>query len=274
MRNVSVLGCGWLGLPLAEALVRSGFSVKGSVTLVEKSDQLITLGIEPFLLILERGHVELSSPRFFESEVLIVNIPPRRVPDIETVFPEQIGQLIFLLEKYGIGKVIFVSSTSVYPDTGGFVVSEDSNLPPEKASGRALLKAEKMLMQNGRFKTTVLRFGGLIGPGRDPSRFLTRKKEIINGNVPVNLIHQEDCIRIILGLIENEEWGDVFNACGPVHPLKKEFYGLASAVSGIKAPTFEDTEQVPGHKIVDSSKLINRLNYRFKYPSPLDWLLQ
>ena len=273
MKCISVLGCGWLGLPLAETLVRTGFSVKGSKTSGDKSGPLVKLGVEPFQVILETGQVRLSSPRFFESEILIVNIPPRRDPDIVTGFPEQIGQLIFWLEKYGVGKLIFVSSTSVYPDTGG-LVAESSDLLPEKASGRALLNAENLLLKNSHFKTTVLRFGGLIGPGRDPSRFLARKKEVVNGNVPVNLIHQEDCIRIILTLIENEVWGDIFNACCPEHPLKKEFYGVASAVSGIKAPVFKNTGEVPAYKIVDSSKLIKRLNYRFKYPSPLDWLLQ
>lgn len=35
MPTVSILGCGWLGLPLAEQLLAEGYSVKGSTTRAE-----------------------------------------------------------------------------------------------------------------------------------------------------------------------------------------------------------------------------------------------
>ena len=41
MTKISILGCGWLGLPLAKAIVENGFSVKGSTT---SSEKIATLG--------------------------------------------------------------------------------------------------------------------------------------------------------------------------------------------------------------------------------------
>jgi UDP-N-acetyl-D-mannosaminuronate dehydrogenase len=52
MTQISILGCGWLGLPLAKALLENGFSVNGSTTSVEKLSVLENLGIQPYLIAL------------------------------------------------------------------------------------------------------------------------------------------------------------------------------------------------------------------------------
>lgn len=268
--SISVLGCGWLGVPLAEALIAEGFSVKGSVTSPEKHPLLRGKGIQPYHLILDKDHLEVDNPDFFRADLIIVSVPPRRTDDVELLFPAQIGQLIRLLEHDQIPRVLFISSTSVYPEIKGTVKESDA-VSPDKASGRALVEAEKLLVENQFFKTTVVRFGGLIGADRDPARFLTRQKGVSDGSKPVNLIHRDDCIRIILELIRQEVWGETFNACCPVHPTRKEFYERASEISGIPAPVFK-TDPEFSWKIVDSSKLIGRLNYSFIYKSPMDWL--
>ncbi len=269
MKRISILGCGWLGFPLAEKLLAEGFQVKGSVTTRSKLKKLSAAGIESYYLVLDEEKVQLKDPRFFDTDLVIVAIPPRRVDFIETIFPAQIRQLVHLLEEHRVPRVLFISSTSVYNELGGKATEEDVLLP-EKPSGKALVMAELLLTQNRNFKTTVLRFGGLIGADRNPARFLSRKVDAVSGAKPVNLIHQDDCIGIILKIINQEAWGETFNACCPVHPSRQDFYERASEVSGIPAPEFSD-EKVP-FKLVDSSKLIHVLNYEFKFPSPLDYL--
>ena len=56
-----------------------------------------------------------------------------------------------------------------------------------------------------KFNTTVIRFGGLIGYDRMPGKFLTGKKDLPNGDAPVNLIHRDDCVQIIYQIIKNEK---------------------------------------------------------------------
>ena len=48
--KISILGCGWLGLPLAESLIKDGHEVKGSTRDPEKLGQIREQGINPFLL--------------------------------------------------------------------------------------------------------------------------------------------------------------------------------------------------------------------------------
>jgi len=266
--TVSILGCGWLGLPLGKHLRNRRFSVKGSVTNPEKFGLLRTSGVVPYRIVLDDSDIKVDDPAFFETDVLIISIPPRRIDGIERVFPAQIAQLIPIILKAGIQKVIFISSTSVYPENLQTAIETDE-LIPDKASGKACLYAENLFKNLTDFKTTVIRFGGLIGADRNPARFLLKSDRAI-ANIPVNLIHQDDCIGIILAILEQDIWGETLNACCPEHPLKKDFYGKAAQISGLPEPRISDHSEA--YKVIDSSKLQRLLNYEFKYPSPMDYL--
>ena len=262
------MGCGWLGVPLGKHLRNRRFSVKGSVTSPEKFGLLRTSGIVPYRIVLNDAGVEVDDPGFFETEVLIISIPPRRIEGVERIFPTQIAQLIPIILKSGIRKVIFISSTSVYPENLK-TATENDIFSPDKESGKACLAAENLLNHLTDFETTILRFGGLIGADRNPARFLTKSARPVS-NIPVNLIHQDDCVGIIAAILENDLWGETLNACCPDHPLKKDFYGKAAQISGMPKPLISD--QTEAYKIVNSSKLKRLLKYKYKYPSPMDYL--
>jgi nucleoside-diphosphate-sugar epimerase len=266
--TISILGCGWLGVPLAKHLLEKGFSVKGSVASVEKFGLLRNNGILPYQVVLNETSVDISKPDFFDCEVLIISVPPRRIEGIERIFPAQIGHIIPLIIKAGIRNVIFISSTSVYPDLRQ-TACEGDTYSPDKESGKALLLAENLLNNLTDFETTILRFGGLIGADRNPARFLQKSTRAV-ANTPVNLIHQDDCIGIISEIINQELWGETLNACCPEHPLKKDFYGKAAQISGLPEPNMSD--EIESYKIVDSSKLQRLLKYKFKYSSPIEYL--
>ena len=269
-RSISILGCGWLGVPLAKHFLGNGIVVKGSVTNDEKFGMLRDAGISPYRIVLSDTEVILDDPDFFRCDVLVISIPPRRIEGIEQVFPSQIRRLIPFILKSGIQKVIFISSTSVYPDQNQ-LARENEILFPDKASGRALAEAENLLREQSGFKTTIVRFGGLIGADRNPARFLRKSTQPI-ANAPVNLIHQDDCIGIISAIIEQELWDETLNACCPEHPMKKDFYEKAAIQSGLPVPAI--SEELAAFKTIDSSKLIRLLNYQFIYSSPMDYLDQ
>lgn len=266
--TVSILGCGWLGVPLGKHLRNRRFSVKGSVTSPEKFSDLRTSGIAPYRIVLSDTEAEVDDLAFFETDVLIISIPPRRVDGIERIFPAQIAQLIPIILKSEIRKVIFISSTSVYPENGQ-AASENDTLSPDKASGKALVLAENLLKNLTDFETTVIRFGGLIGADRNPARFFL-KSAVPVANNPVNLIHQDDCIGIIAAILEKDLWGETLNACCPEHPLKRDFYEKAARISGMPVPVI--TDRAEAYKIIDSSKLKRLLKYKFKYQSPMNYL--
>ncbi|MFA8435880.1 MAG: SDR family oxidoreductase [Marinifilaceae bacterium] len=267
--TISILGCGWLGLPLAKYLVKQHFTVKGSTLQIEKLNQLKQAGIAPYRIELSPEINIDFNAEFFDSDILIVNFPPKRRNDIEEFHPKQIETLINQIHQSKIQKVLFVSSTSVYPNLNREVTEKDV-LPAEKGSGKALQIAEQMLMKEQKFETTIIRFGGLIGYDRQPGRFLAGRKQLKDGFAPVNLIHQDDCIGIIATIIKGNHWGKIYNACCPEHPTRKEFYEKAAQIGGFELPEFNQDKQ--NFKIVSSEKLTLETGYQFKYRNPTNTL--
>lgn len=267
-KTVSILGCGWLGTALGKKLLAKRYIIKGSSINADKINELETTGIQPYYIKVGADSIEMDYAAFFNTDVLLIAIPPQRIENIEELFPQQINQVIQYIRKLKIPKVIFISSTSVYENSNGTVREGDEG-NPEKPAGRALLIAEKILLELENAKTTVLRFGGLIGYNRNPARFLLGKTEV-SAYTPVNLIHRDDCVKIISEIIEKEIWGEVFNACCTGHPAKKDFYTRAAKIGDLPKPGFTDKPE--NYKIVNSDKLIKKLDYTFVYPNPMDYL--
>lgn len=263
--TISILGCGWLGLPLAQTLQQQGYTVKGSTTHPDKLSQLSEQGIDAYLINFSPEINDDYRSEFFDSEILLVNIPPKRNEGGAGQYPHQIISLLKMVKTPPLQKLLFISSTSVYPNVNGRVSESDTSYQV-KASGQALLTAEQMVRKRVA-ATTILRFGGLFGPDRNPGHFLAGKTLGSSGKVPINMIHQDDCIAIIAEILRQEAWGEVFNACADEHPAKEDFYGVAARRYGFDPPCFSATEE-DCYKIVDSSKLKERLGYQFKYPDP------
>ncbi|MGE4289785.1 MAG: NAD(P)-binding domain-containing protein [Salinivirgaceae bacterium] len=248
-KRLSILGCGWLGKALAKNLVEKGWELKGSVTSPSKMNELKEVGINPFVIDIGQRDYELTP--FLDSEVLLMALPPQELDDYQ--------RLIDNLEKTGLKKVLFISSTSVYIDS-----NNELNEEAPVNEGRLAL-AEALFTNNPNFKCTVLRFGGLFGYKRKPGNFFAEGRIIPNPEGVVNLIHRDDCIGIITALLEQEVWGEIFNACAPSHPTRREFYTREQTKLGRPAPVFSTVNPATGKRI-NPQKLITRINYRFKYP--------
>ena len=267
--QISILGCGWLGLPLAQAFLERGHAVKGSTTSQDKLPVLQKHGIAPYHIVLTPTINPDYSPEFFNSEVLLVNFPPARRDDITAYYPQQMEALLQAVKGSKVQKLLLVSSTSVYPNVNREVREEEAG-GEVKDSGQALLAVEKMIRGNQALMTTIVRFCGLFGPDRNPGRFLAGK-EISGGQQPVNLIHLDDCIAILVKIIEQEVWEETFNACADAHPAKENFYGEAARKLSFEPPTFAEADEL-SFKIVNSQKLKDTLGYEFKYADPSDAL--
>lgn len=266
--KISVTGCGWFGLPLAEHLVAKNYEVKGSVTSLVKLSLLAGKGIDPYLMIINPDVRSENIDQLLDVDTLVINIPPKGGRENLVEFHKnQIQSLINFVNDSPVENVVFISSTSVYGNNND-TVTEETKLEPASESGKALVEVEKIIRENENFESTIVRFGGLIGPGRNPAKFMAGKDNIPGGENPVNLIHLDDCIRIIERIMVENIWNETFNACADEHPPKREVYAKAANKAGLKLPVFQ--ERYSSYKIVNSDKLKRKLNYSFKYPNPLN----
>ncbi len=263
MKQISILGCGWLGLPLAKSLINKGFSVNGSSTSENKLPILENSRISPFQIMINENEIVGNIEGFLEnSEILIIDIPPKLRGNSTENFVAKIKTILPYIEQSTIEKVIFISSTSVYADDNS-VVTENTIPKPETESGKQLLETEQLLLSNACFQTTIVRFGGLIGEDRNPIQMLSGKKDILNPEAPINLIHQIDCIGIIIKIIETESFNEIFNAVLPFHPTRKEYYSQKAMERNLPLPEFDSSKPSVG-KSIKSEKVENYLKYKFK----------
>lgn len=268
-RSISILGCGWLGLPLAKHLLDLHYSVRGSTTSAQKIPVLQSCGIRPFLL---EATPQLKGEKisaFFNSNLLFLNIPFERHLADPVFYKKQIFSVIGHIRQGTVEFVIFAGSSAVYPEALE-EATEDVLFRPENARAQVLLEVEQLLLRDPKFKTTVVRFGGLYGPGRPIGRFLAGKKGLSAGEKPVNLIHQQDCVRVVSEIIGHDVRGEIFNAVSDCHPTRKALYTAAAKRSGLEIPEFSGEPRRP-HKIVRNDKLKKRLDFVFRHPDPLNF---
>lgn len=267
MKTISIIGLGWLGEPLAAQLQQKGYTVKGSTTSEDKLTRLQEKGIHTRLLKFNPHPQGEGFQDLFDTDILFVNIPPRSRSLPETFHPEQIKFVKAMAEQAGVKKVIYVSSTSVYPDQNQTAHEEDL-LSLENTGNKSLLNAENILRSGKSFDLTIIRFGGLLGVDRIPGRYFSGK-ENVQGDTPVNYIHQEDAVALASWVIEKSYWNEVFNGVAPEHPLRRDIYEKNAKDLGFSPPKSYSTEDA-AFKIISPEKIL-KTGFQFKIPNPLEF---
>ncbi|MFT4812103.1 MAG: nucleoside-diphosphate-sugar epimerase [Marinoscillum sp.] len=272
MKRISILGSGWLGLPLAIELSQANYHIKASSRSPERLAQLREVGIEAHAYDTEALNTQQDTQEsgFLQADILIINITSKNV--------EAFTQLIAKIEKSTIQQVLFISSTSVYQnsahlDSAAIIEDDLAALKP-----CPLLEIEGLFQNNAHFNTSIIRFSGLIGYQRHPGRFFLTTtddnsvycKTIKNPDARVNMIHRDDCIAIINKLIKQNCWNEVFNACGSQHPTRRQFYHAALSHLGGYEPVFSDQADSLG-KVISNQKVKDLLGYSFIYDDLLDF---
>ena len=135
-----------------------------------------------------------------------------------------------LLERFAGSRILFTGSTSVYAQTNGERVTEESVAEPKHETGKILRQAEHLVLAK---RGTVIRLGGIYGPGRSA---LLRK--FLSGDAIldpekdrfVNQIHRDDAAEAIRFLLRREELaGEIFNGVDDQPILHSECYRLLAA---------------------------------------------
>lgn len=264
--QISIIGCGWLGFPLAKTLIDQGFVVKGSTTSKQKLYPLRDAGIDAYDIQLDEDGITGNYTDFLKgSQSVIINIPPglRKNPDKNHV--AEVHHLVNAIETLNIKNIIYISSTSVFEDEAHFpIINADSEPNASSNSGKQLITIEHLLKKNTNFNTTIIRFGGLFDEQRHPGNYLAGRNNLSNPDAPVNLIHKQDCINIISIILKDNIWNTVFNAVYPEHPTKKDYYTKYCQQHQLGIPIFDETKKSKG-KIIESKKLEQLLNYSFKH---------
>jgi nucleoside-diphosphate-sugar epimerase len=266
--TVAVLGCGWLGLPLAKHLLAQGHRVLGTTTSAEQLPLLQAEGIDAQLLQLGTDFTAADESRLAsllaQADTLVLNVPPRAA--VAGGYPQLLRPVHRAVVAARVQAVLFVSTTSVYPDEPRLMRETDA-ISTRDAASDVLRTEGHFVPRYGQWQSTVVRLGGLIGPGRPPGRFLAGRRNLPQGNAPTNLLHLTDAVGVLSAIIGQDIWGHTLNVCAQLHPLRQDFYPAAARYLGLEPPTFQPDGGTS--KTIDSSRLRNLVSYQFRYDDVL-----
>ncbi|MEC7307585.1 NAD(P)H-binding protein [Vibrio crassostreae] len=282
MASIFIVGAGWVGAPLSEHLEKNGNRVVVTKTTQAGASTIGNERIPCEVFSFDSSEPEQTIGRLYSlllennTEIVIGSFPPGFRKGAGQEYADYWQQLTNACQKANIKKLIMVSSTTVYPTKPGVLNELDASLAlstsdNEHASlfsdnARIMLQAEQSVIDSG-IDYTILRFSGLIGPSRHPSRFASKLKQV-STQAPANMLHLDDAIGAVdfaISQLHNE----VVNVTTPNTVSKAEFYAAAlkSANSSEPLPAVVDTPD----KLISSKKILD-LGYSFKFESTLDAL--
>ncbi|WAC10721.1 NAD-dependent dehydratase [Dyadobacter pollutisoli] len=272
-KRVSILGCGWLGFPLAQRLQRDHITLetKGSTTSADKLASFQDHGIKGYLLDLTPGFSDEATllHSFFDSDCLIVSLPPRQSKNEPGFYVQQIQAVAAEIKKSPIKEVILISSTGIYPELNRIVTEEDV-LASEESAPSDMVAAENLLQSlRPDITVTILRLGGLMGYNRIPGKYVKGQKNMITGSIPVNYIHRDDAVGIIISILEQGLVNETFNIVSPLHPVRRDIYENSCSRFNWEAPTFAEPDISPDFKVISGEKFDSTYSYNFIFPDPL-----
>jgi nucleoside-diphosphate-sugar epimerase len=256
MNEISILGCGWLGLPLAEQLVLDGWMVKGATTRLEKFPLLEEKGVLPYQI---QADEPIPTSDFFDSPIWVINIPPRS----KTRGPEHALKQIdhVLAHRKASTWIIFVSSTSVYPDVNDWVTEQeaDPTHPLVLVENKVLALVPNSLL---------LRCSGLMGIDRLPGKYVQGRVLDHGGKAPVNYVHQGDVVRAIMTALKQPGKGGIYNIVSPIHPTRREVMEISCQRHEWAMPLFLENAPVEPHKIVSGEAFCRVYDFSYQWPDP------
>ena len=193
-----IIGCGYVGLPLAKCWAKEGETVWATTRSAQRADTFSELGLHPIVLDVTRG-TEAELPDV-DTVVFAVGFDRTGPHRIEDVYVEGLRQIVEQCSDR-VQKFIYLSSTGVYGQTDGDWVDETTACSPIRDGGKACLAAERLLQGSEKLaaKTIILRLAGIYGPDRLPQAAILERGEPLQvaADGHLNLIHVDDIVQVI-----------------------------------------------------------------------------
>jgi nucleoside-diphosphate-sugar epimerase len=273
-----IVGCGYIGLPLAKELIGLGHEVFGLRRNPATQGELEAAGIRPLIADITRPDELAGLPDGFDWVVNSVASRGGGAKDYHRIYLQGTRHLLDWLSAKSPQKFVYTSSTSVYGQTDGSWVKETSPTEPGVETAKVLVATEKLLLTtvaDRKVPAVILRVAGIYGPDRGHGfkQFLRNEVRIEgDGSRFLNMIHRDDVVGCIIATLKNGRPGEIYNAVDEEPVSQMDFFlWLAKELGKELPPTApenyeEKRKRGVTNKRVSNRKLKTELGYQFKYP--------
>ncbi|HVR74092.1 MAG TPA: SDR family oxidoreductase [Planctomycetota bacterium] len=278
-----IVGCGYLGTRVGSLLRENGLAVTATTTRSERMPELCSLGFEAALL--DAARLETSTVWTERHDAVVYCVAPGRAGDPVAAFRDGPARCLERLRESQSPpprSFVFVSSTGVYHQRDGSWVDEESPAEPTEERHQHLRAGEEAVLaasrEMGIEAASVLRLGGLYGPGRSPVEWLRRpemRERILRGGAEafMNWVRVEDAARAVALALERAEGGGVYLIVDGNPVRRGEFYRFAAEIARLPAPEFPSDPSDLG-KRCSGRKAAADLRFAPRLPSYREGLLE
>lgn len=289
--NKLIIGCGYVGLPVAMKWLEQGHVVSALTRSKERADEFRKRGIRPISGDITRPESLTKLP---ESETILYAVGFDRTANQSRreIYVQGLKNVISEI-KARTQKLIYLSSTSVYGQSAGEWVNESSVCKPERENGQICLEAEQLLTEQKSLQTVILRLAGIYGPGR----LLARMEQIKAGepllgrpDAYLNLVHVTDIVNSILKCDVSTRLHSHYLVSDNYPMTRQEYYERLAKLIDAPLPQFSvdlphqpqvkssrkySTERATGlNKRCDNQRLREELGVELAYPTIREGLSQ
>ena len=270
-----IFGCGYLGGRVADRWLAAGDRVVVVTRAKERAAEFRKRGLQPMVADVTRPETLGQLPAV-ETVLYAVGFDRRRAKSRWQVHVDGLGAVLDALPAETC-RVIFISSTGVYGQSGGEWIDEQSPCQPTREAGRAFLAAEQLLTHHRLGpRAIILRLAGIYGPGR-----LLHVADILAGRpIPVqtdsclNLIHVDDAAAVVLAA-ETRARPPRTYVVSDGHPAqRRECHRYLAELLGVgpprlidPTPNFLASHHSGNNKRVNNARMLAELNVRLLYPT-------
>ncbi len=277
--RVLIVGCGYVGTALGADLARRGHAVSGVRRDAAAAAELREAGITPVIADISHADEVARLPADFDWVVNCVSSSHGGAEEYRRVYRDGMRHLIERLSAAPPRRFVYTSSTSVYGQNDGSLVTEESPAQPNTDTGRILLETEELLLEAARkngFPATILRLAGIYGPDRGHwfRQFLANEARLEEtGQRHLNMIHRDDVVGAIIAALENGRVGEIYNAVDDEPVTQLEFFSWLAARLGRPLPPSVPEDPTASrkrgvsNKRISNHKLKTELGYSFRYPT-------
>jgi nucleoside-diphosphate-sugar epimerase len=273
-----VIGCGYIGLSLAEELARQGHEVFGMRRHVAGEEAFSRANVKPLYADITKPKDLSALPGPFDWVINCVASRGGTVEDYRRIYLLGTQNILDWLQASPPKKYVYTSSTSVYGQNNGSVVVETDPVTPAAETSRVLVATENLLINaaDQRFPVVILRLAGIYGPGRGYwlQQFLSGAARMDGaGTRYLNMIHRDDVVGAIVAALKSAPAPSVYNVVDNEPVTQREFFSwLATKLNKPVPPSIEEEETAvrkrgTTNKRVSNQRLKEQLGYQFKFPT-------
>ncbi len=189
MPRVLIAGCGYVGEATADLFFERDWGVEGWTCSPESAQKLCGKAYPVRAVDISDKVQVADSKSEFDA---VVHCASTRGGDVDFYRLVYLNGARNLLDRFVGSTIVFTSSTSVYGQSDGAWVTEETATEPARETGRVLLEAEMLVLCRAGI---VARLAGIYGPGRSAllAKFLAGEAIVDPGNDRfINQVHRDD----------------------------------------------------------------------------------